>query len=44
MSGYKNFAVIGAGALGSYIVDELLKAKSDGTVDKVIVLTRAVRT
>jgi hypothetical protein len=43
MSGYKNFAVAGAGVLGAIIVEELLKAKSEGKVDKIVVLTRSVR-
>jgi hypothetical protein len=42
MSGYKNFAVAGAGALGKFIVDELLKARAAGTVERVVVLTRSV--
>ncbi|KZO98446.1 NAD-P-binding protein [Calocera viscosa TUFC12733] len=41
MSGYKTFAVAGAGAIGSIIVDELLKEKAAGKVDKVVVLTRS---
>ncbi|KZO93426.1 NAD-binding protein [Calocera viscosa TUFC12733] len=41
MSGYKNFAVAGAGTLGIYIIDELLKEKATGKVEKVVVLTRS---
>ncbi|KZT55911.1 NAD(P)-binding protein [Calocera cornea HHB12733] len=41
MSGYKNFAVAGAGTIGLPIVEELLKAKAAGTVAKVVVLTRS---
>ncbi|KAI0258387.1 NAD-P-binding protein [Gloeopeniophorella convolvens] len=40
MSGYKNFAIIGAGALGSYVIRQLLKEKAAGTVNQVVVLTR----
>ncbi|KZO98445.1 NAD-binding protein [Calocera viscosa TUFC12733] len=40
MSGYKTFAVAGAGGLGSLIVDELLQEKAAGKVDMVIILTR----
>ncbi|KAI0067604.1 NAD-P-binding protein [Artomyces pyxidatus] len=40
MSGFRNFALVGAGNLGDFIIEELLKAKTVGTVDKVTVLTR----
>jgi len=40
MSRYTNFAVIGAGTLGIYIVQQLLKDKAAGTVKEVVVLTR----
>jgi saccharopine dehydrogenase-like NADP-dependent oxidoreductase len=40
MSGYKNFAVVGAGGIGSFIVRQLLTDKAAGTVDNVVVLTR----
>jgi len=42
MSGYKRFAVAGAGTLGTFMVDELLKQKSTGRVGRVVVLTRSV--
>ena len=42
MSGYKNFAIVGAGATGSYIVRQFLKDKAAGTVNEVVVLTRQV--
>jgi hypothetical protein len=42
MSGYKSFAVWGAGAIGKPIVVELLKFKSSGAIEKVSVLTRPV--
>ncbi|KZO98447.1 NAD-P-binding protein [Calocera viscosa TUFC12733] len=41
MSGFKTFAVAGAGAIGSLIVDELLREKAASKVDKVVVLTRS---
>jgi len=40
MSGYKNFAVIGAGSIGTFIVHQLLTDKASGTINDVIVLTR----
>jgi saccharopine dehydrogenase-like NADP-dependent oxidoreductase len=40
MSGYKNFAVVGAGVIGSFIIRQLLVDKAAGTVDNVVVLTR----
>jgi len=43
MSGYTKFAVVGAGAIGNYIVQELLKAKAAGIVEKVTILTRQVK-
>lgn len=42
MSGYKIFAVVGAGNIGTPITEELLNAKSTGTVDKVVILSRPV--
>ncbi|KAI9443635.1 hypothetical protein H4582DRAFT_1926444 [Lactarius indigo] len=40
MSGYKNFAVVGAGEIGSFIICQLLTDKAAGTVNDVVVLTR----
>jgi len=40
MSGYTNFAIVGAGTLGIYIVQQLLKDKAAGIVKEVVVLTR----
>lgn len=40
MSGYTNFAVVGAGVIGSYIVTQLLKDKASGITKDVVVLTR----
>ena len=42
MSGYKNFAIVGAGVTGSFVVREFLKYKAVGTVNQVVVLTRQV--
>jgi saccharopine dehydrogenase-like NADP-dependent oxidoreductase len=42
MSGYTNFAVVGAGTIGKYIVQQLLKDKTAGIVNEVVVLTREV--
>jgi hypothetical protein len=42
MSGYTNFAVAGAGTIGTFIVQQLLKDKAAGTVKEVVVLTRQV--
>jgi uncharacterized protein YbjT (DUF2867 family) len=42
MSRYTNFAVVGAGTLGNYIVQQLLKDKAAGIVKEVAVLTRQV--
>ena len=42
MSGYRNFAIIGAGALGNYIIRQFLKEKAAGTVNEVVVLSRQV--
>ncbi|KAI0054400.1 NAD(P)-binding protein [Artomyces pyxidatus] len=40
MSGFKNFALAGAGGIGIFVVEELLKAKALGFVDKITILTR----
>jgi len=40
MSGYKNFAVIGAGTIGTFIIHQLLTDKTAGTINDVVVLTR----
>ncbi|KAH8108719.1 hypothetical protein DFH11DRAFT_1631869, partial [Phellopilus nigrolimitatus] len=41
MSGYKNFAVAGAGNLGKFIIEALLDKKASGAVSSVSVLTRS---
>jgi pyrroline-5-carboxylate reductase len=43
MSGYTNFAVVGAGAIGNYIIQQLLKDKAAGIVNNIVVLTREVK-
>jgi saccharopine dehydrogenase-like NADP-dependent oxidoreductase len=43
MSGYTNFAVVGAGNIGNYIVRQLLQYKAVGIVKEVVVLTRQVK-
>lgn len=42
MSGYTKFAVVGAGSIGSYIIQQLLKDKAAGVVKEIIVLSRKV--
>jgi len=41
MSGYKSFGVIGAGNIGSWIIDGLLREKANGKVTNVTVITRS---
>ena len=43
MSGFKNFAIVGVGNIGTYVLEELLIAKAEGIIDKVVILTRPVR-
>jgi len=40
MAGYRNFAIVGAGTLGNYVIRQFLKDKAAGTVNEVVVLTR----
>ncbi|KAI0321743.1 NAD-P-binding protein [Amylostereum chailletii] len=40
MSGYKTFALVGAGNLGPFIVEALLDSKTAGDISEVILLTR----
>lgn len=42
MSGYKNFAVLGAGNIGKFIIDELLRSKAAGTISSVVIVSRSV--
>ncbi|KZT54960.1 NAD(P)-binding protein [Calocera cornea HHB12733] len=41
MSAYKSFAVVGAGTLGKYVLEGLVKAQKQGKIDSVVVLTRS---
>ncbi|KAI0269428.1 hypothetical protein BC834DRAFT_968042 [Gloeopeniophorella convolvens] len=41
MSGYKNFAIVGARELGRLTLATLLKEQAAGTIDSVVVLARA---
>jgi saccharopine dehydrogenase-like NADP-dependent oxidoreductase len=43
MSGYTNFAIAGAGTIGSYIVQQLLKEKGAGIIKEVVILSRKVK-
>jgi hypothetical protein len=43
MSGFKNFAIVGAGNVGGFIVEELLKQKAAGSVNEVTIVSRPVR-
>jgi hypothetical protein len=40
MSGYKNFAVIGAGEIRNFIIRQLITDQATGNINNVIVLTR----
>ncbi|KAI0067619.1 NAD-P-binding protein [Artomyces pyxidatus] len=40
MSNFRNFALVGFGELGTFVAEELLKAKAAGKADKVVILTR----
>ncbi|KAI0344660.1 NAD-P-binding protein [Trametopsis cervina] len=41
MSGYKTFAVVGAGTIGGPVISELLKLKATGTISSVSLITRS---
>ncbi|KAI0258996.1 NAD-P-binding protein [Gloeopeniophorella convolvens] len=40
MSGYKTFAIAGAGNIGRPLIEQFLKAKAEGAVNEVVVLSR----
>ena len=42
MSGYKSIAVAGAGNVGQFIIEELIKIKNAGGIDEVVQLSRSV--
>lgn len=44
MSGFKKFAIVGAGNIGAFIVEGLLKQKTAGAIDDVTIVTRPVST
>lgn len=43
MSNFRNFAITGAGKVGSFIVEELLKQKAAGAIDEITIVSRPVR-
>jgi hypothetical protein len=43
MSGFKNFAVVGSGNVGGFIVEELLKQKAAGSINEISIISRPVR-
>ena len=38
-----NFAVVGAGSIGSWIIEEFLKYKASGVVNTLKIISRSVR-
>ena len=42
MSGFKNFTIVGAGNVGGFIIEELLKEKAAGNIDEISIVTRPV--
>ncbi|KAH9055456.1 NAD-P-binding protein [Lactarius vividus] len=40
MSGFKKFAIVGAGNVGNFIVEALLKQKAAGAVEEITIVTR----
>ncbi|KAH9957369.1 NAD-P-binding protein [Russula dissimulans] len=40
MSGFKKFAIVGAGNIGGYFAEELLKKKDAGEIDDLVIVTR----
>jgi len=43
MSGFKNFTIVGAGNVGGFIVEELLKQKAAGSINEISIVSRPVR-
>jgi saccharopine dehydrogenase-like NADP-dependent oxidoreductase len=43
MSNFRRFAIVGAGKVGNFIVEELLKQKAAGTIDDITIISRPVR-
>ncbi len=42
MSGFRKFAVVGAGNVGGFIVEELLKQNAAGSIDEISIVSRPV--
>ena len=42
MSTYTNFAIVGAGNFGKFVVDEFLKLKAEDAISSVTLVTRSV--
>jgi saccharopine dehydrogenase-like NADP-dependent oxidoreductase len=43
MSNFRKFAIIGAGNVGGFIVEELLQQKAAGLIDEISIVSRPVR-
>lgn len=43
MSNFRKFAIVGAGKVGGFIVEELLKQKAAGSIDEITIVSRPVR-
>jgi saccharopine dehydrogenase-like NADP-dependent oxidoreductase len=43
MSNFRKFAIVGAGNVGGFIVEELLKQKAAGSIDEITIVSRPVR-
>jgi hypothetical protein len=43
MSNFRRFAIVGAGNVGGFIVEELLKQKAAGAIDEITIVSRPVR-
>jgi hypothetical protein len=43
MSNFRRFAIVGAGKVGNFIIEELLKQKAAGAIDDITIISRLVR-
>jgi saccharopine dehydrogenase-like NADP-dependent oxidoreductase len=43
MSSFRRFAIVGAGKVGNFIIEELLKQKAAGAIDDITIISRLVR-
>lgn len=43
MSNFRRFAIVGAGKVGNFIIEELLRQKAAGAIDDVTIISRVVR-